>query len=147
MKMAIGALYIKGINFRVHKFSRVLHSAGINSRNLVKIRENSRKLIPAKYAKIPNSRKFAKINTRELFAQTHGFAKINTRKNLKYKKRWFRYKKKSCSNLESKDYRSPLQGAGQHQPPGKLLVCRRGHFCWSHTLALLYENRLIGARF
>ena len=59
--------YIKGINFRRYKFSRVLIFAGINSRNFVKIRENSRKLIPAKYAKMADSRKFAKINPREKF--------------------------------------------------------------------------------
>ena len=50
-------IYIKGINFRRYKFSRVLIFAGINSRNFVKIRENSRKLIPAKYAKMADSRK------------------------------------------------------------------------------------------
>ena len=60
-------LIFNGINFRGYKFSRVLIFAGINSRNFVKIRENSRKLIPAKYAKMADSRKFAKINPREKF--------------------------------------------------------------------------------
>ena len=49
----------------MHKFSRVLIFAGINSRNRPQIRKNSRKLMPAKYAKTADSRKFAKINPRE----------------------------------------------------------------------------------
>ena len=57
--------YIKGISFRGHKFSRVLIFAGINSRNWWKIRENSQKLMPAKYAKTVDSQKFAKINPRK----------------------------------------------------------------------------------
>ena len=68
--------YIKGINFRGHKFSRVLIFTGINSRNHQQFRENSRKLMPAKYAKTVDSRKFAKINHREnieLSVQTSGF--------------------------------------------------------------------------
>ena len=57
--------YIKGINFRVHKFLRVFIFAGINSQNRRQIHENSRKLMPVKYSKTADSRKFVKINPRE----------------------------------------------------------------------------------
>ena len=69
-------IYIKGINFRRHKFSWVLNFAGTNSRNSEQIRENSLKLILAKYAITDDSRKlipakflnrrFAKIDFRKL---------------------------------------------------------------------------------